>query len=81
MLRAAWTIDGGSSAAVESASAKLLAARAGSRAAHSALALVGNTGYTDELRQCYLDASALETSNEPSAKHVHTIASAMLEES
>jgi alkylation response protein AidB-like acyl-CoA dehydrogenase len=81
VLSAAWTIDRSPRHDLESASAKLLGARAATRAAHSALALTGNAGYTDDLRQCYLDACALESYGGSIAEHEGTIASAMLEES
>jgi alkylation response protein AidB-like acyl-CoA dehydrogenase len=81
LLRAAWEIDHGSSRALESASARLIATRAATRAAHTALVLTGNTDCTSDLRQCYLEACALEFRPETSAMQVATIASEMLEES
>jgi alkylation response protein AidB-like acyl-CoA dehydrogenase len=81
VLRAAWAIDRGSPRALESASARLVATRAASHAAHAALVLCGTSGYTTDLRQCYLEACALELQSETSAIQVATIASEMLEES
>jgi alkylation response protein AidB-like acyl-CoA dehydrogenase len=80
VLRSAWEIDRGSTRALGSASARMLATRAASRAAHTALVLSGTSGYTSDLRQCYLEACALELQSETSAE-VATIASEMLEES
>lgn len=81
LLRAAWTLDRGATGLLEAASASLLATRAATRAAHTALVLVGDSGYTTELRQCYLEACALEFRHETSAEQVATIASEVLEES
>lgn len=81
VLRAAWGIDRASSAELESASAKLLAGRAATRSAHSALVLVGNSGYKSELSECYLDACALELQEGASATQIAAIASEMLRES
>jgi alkylation response protein AidB-like acyl-CoA dehydrogenase len=81
VLRAAWAVDHGSARALESASAKLLASRAATHAAHTALVLTGNSDCTNDLRQCYLEACALEFQSETSAQEVATIASEMLEES
>lgn len=78
VLRAAWTVDSRDRHALESASAKLLATRAATRSAHAALALTSDGGYTDDLRQCYLDAGALDGTG---ALQEETIASEMLEES
>lgn len=81
VLRAAWAIDRGSHRALESASAKLLASRAATHAAHTALVLTGNGDCTNDLRQCYLEACALEFQSDTSAREVAIIASEMLEES
>jgi alkylation response protein AidB-like acyl-CoA dehydrogenase len=81
VLRAAWAVDHGSPRALESASAKLLASRAATHAAHTALVLTGNGDCTNDLRQCYLEACALEFQSDTSAREVATIASEMLEES
>jgi alkylation response protein AidB-like acyl-CoA dehydrogenase len=81
VLRSAWAADHGSPRALESASAKLLASRAATHAAHTALMLTGNSDCTNDLRQCYLEACALEFQSETSAQEVATIASEMLEES
>lgn len=81
VLRSAWAIDHGSTRAMESSSAKLLASRAATHAAHTALVLTGNSDCTNDLRQCYLEACALEFQSETSAQEVATIASEMLEES
>jgi len=81
VLRAAWAIDGGSARALESASARLVATRAATHAAHTALVLTGNTDCTSDQRQCYLETCALEFQSETSAMQVATIASEMLEES
>jgi len=79
VFRAAWIGDTGGDAALDSASAMLLGARAATRAAHTAIAVVGAAACTDELRQCYLDACALE-SREGTTALEDTISSTMLEE-
>jgi alkylation response protein AidB-like acyl-CoA dehydrogenase len=81
LLRAAWALDRHAPGSLEAASAALLATRAGTRAAHTALVLVGESSCTGDLRECYLEACALEFHHETSAEQVATIASEVLEES
>jgi alkylation response protein AidB-like acyl-CoA dehydrogenase len=80
-LRAASSIDRGSLQGLEGANAAMLAARAATRAAQTALVLAGDSGYTGKLRQCYLDACALAFRDESGDDQVDTIASEMLGES
>lgn len=79
--RAARLADAGAEAALESASAKHLAARAATHAAHTALGIAETGIYTGELRQCYLDACSLESRAGTAAELWDTIASGMLGES
>jgi len=79
--RAARLWDAGAGAALESASAKHLAAGAATKAAHTALGIAAGGTYTGELRECYLDARSLESRAGTAAELVDTIASEMLGES
>jgi alkylation response protein AidB-like acyl-CoA dehydrogenase len=81
VLHAAWLRDEKQPHSVESAGAKLVATRSVTRIAHRAVGIVGEAGYADVLRQCYLDARFLEIHAGTDAELEDRIASDMLGES
>jgi alkylation response protein AidB-like acyl-CoA dehydrogenase len=80
VLNAAWLRDSGAPHRVESAGARLFAARAATKMAHAAIEVCGGADPGGALRRAYVDARALELFDGSLGPQVDIIASTLLEE-